>query len=148
MPNQASLRISYELIFILLLALAVSGFVGSGACFAVFDIAVAFLHSRMDEDVFVHPPRADGLCKPGFCWKLRRAMNGTRRASRLWADRVRHVLEETGFTTLRVMSLVFWHTVLRVLLAVWGDDFGAFGSTNPLEILGIILAESFESKEM
>jgi hypothetical protein len=134
------------MVFRLLLALAACGFVGAEACFAVFDISVAFLHSVMDEVVFVHPPKGDGLVRPGFCWRLRKAMYGTRRASRLWADKVKLVLEKAGCTTLRTMSMVFWHPVLRFVLAVWGDDFGAIGTKEAIDSLERILMEAFECK--
>ena len=67
------------LIFRLLLALACSGLAGLEACFAVFHISVAFFHAKMDELVLVHPPR--DKVPEGFCWRLRRTMYGTRRAS-------------------------------------------------------------------
>ena len=112
----------------------------------MFDISVAFLHSIMDECIFVHPPRGEGLVRPGHCWKFRRAMYGTRRASRLWADKVRFVLEGPGCVALRTMSMVFWHPVLLFLLPVWGDDFGAIGSKDALDSLERILCEAFDCK--
>lgn len=136
------------LVFRLLLALAACGFVGGEACFAVFDISVAFLHSVMDEVVFVHPPRGEGLVRPGFCWRLRKAMYGTRRASRLWADKVKLVLENAGCKVLRTMSMVFWHPDLRFVLAVWGDDFGTIGSKDAIDSLEKILTDAFECKNI
>ena len=58
---------------------------------------MAFL---MDELVYVHPPR--DMVPPGWCWKLRKSMCGTRRASRLWADYVRRVMEDDGSETIAV----------------------------------------------
>ena len=52
--------------FRLMIAMCAAGVLGCDACFAVYDISVAFLHSRMDEVVFVHLPMADQLVKPGF----------------------------------------------------------------------------------
>ena len=66
------------LVFRLMIAMCAAGLLGVNACFAVYDISVAFLHSRMDEVVFVHPPKADQLVKTAFCWRLRRIRNGTR----------------------------------------------------------------------
>ena len=108
---------------------------------------MAFLHSRMDEVVFVHPPKADQLVQPGFCWH-RRAMNGTRRASRLWADSVKLVLRRAGCGVLRTMSMVFCHPVGRYVLAVWRDDFGAVCVPEALQRVTSVLSENFESKEL
>ena len=40
---------------------------------------LAFYHTPLDEDIVVIPPKE--LCLAGFVWQLRRAMNGTRKAS-------------------------------------------------------------------
>ena len=45
----------------------------------VWDCSVAFHRAPLDEDIVVIPPK--GLCPAGFVWQLRRAMNGTRKAS-------------------------------------------------------------------
>ena len=75
-------------------------------------------------------------------------MNGTRRASRLWTDRVTLVLERGSGFVLRTMSVVFWHPVDRYLFAVWRDDFGAGGTRVALERLTQVLPGNFESKEL
>ena len=96
------------LIFRLLLSIAVSIapiFCGSAVVLSIWDISVAFFHAVMDELVYVHPPR--DLVPSGWCWKLRKSMFWTRRASRLWANYVRHVLEDDGSEAIAVFSMVF-----------------------------------------
>ena len=62
-----------------------AGLLGAIACFSDFDISVAFLHSRMDEVVFVHSTKADQLVRQ------RRAVNGTRRPGGVqWHTDVTH----------------------------------------------------------
>ncbi len=68
---------------------------GSNFFIAIWDISVAFMHATIDELIFVHPPK--DLVPPGFCWRLKRAMNRTRRASRQWADTVTEVLVSSVF---------------------------------------------------
>ena len=63
---------------------------GSNFFIAIWDISVAFMHATIDELSVEHPPKE--LVQPCFCWKLKSAMNGTRRASRQWADKVTEVL--------------------------------------------------------
>ena len=104
----------------LLLAPAACDAAGAEACFAVF------LHSIMDECVFVHP-RGEGLTKPGFCWRLRRAME-----------------ERAGREALRTMSMVFWQPLLRSILAVWGGDLIATRAA--LDSLERTLCEELECK--
>ena len=45
----------------------------------MWDCSVAFYHAPLDEHIVVVP--SDGLCPVGFGWQLRRALNGTRKAS-------------------------------------------------------------------
>ena len=124
-----------------MIAMCAVGLLGVNACFAVYDNSVAFLHPWMDEAVFVHPPKADQLVK-------RRAMSGTCRASRLWADKVKFVLRLAGCFVLRTMSTVFWYLVDKYTLAVWRDDFGAAGVPEALPRLTFVLSENCESKEV
>ena len=48
---------------------------------------------------------------------------GAERASRLWADYVRRVMEDDGSETIAVFSMVFVNRSKRYIVAVWGDDF-------------------------
>ena len=93
------------LVFRMMLALASSMCpllkTGSNLYIAIWDISVAFRHATIDELIFVHPPK--DLVPPGFCWRPKRAMNGTRRASRQWADTVAEVLG--GIEVVRRRSL-------------------------------------------
>ena len=119
--GQATLAL---LIFRLLLSIAVAIapiFCGSAVVLSGWDISVAFFHAVMDELVYVLPPR--DMVPPGWCWKLRKSMYGTRRASRLWAGCVRRVMEDDGSVTIAVFSMVFVNRSKRYIVAVWSDDF-------------------------
>ena len=76
---------------------------GSNFYIAIWDISVAFMHATIDELIFVHPP--DDLVQPGFCWKLKGAMNGTRRALRQWADKVTEVVVASDLTASKVFAM-------------------------------------------
>ncbi len=52
---------------------------------------MAFLHAELDELIVLHPPH--DLCPSTHEWLLKRAMNGTRRASLLFGNPVAQVLE-------------------------------------------------------
>ena len=47
------------------------------------DISVAFMHARTDEKIYVKVP--SGI-KSSKCWKLKAAVNGTRKASKHWQE--------------------------------------------------------------
>ena len=55
--------------------------------FGIWDISVAFFHAVLDEVIYLHP-RCKALCPPGWCWRLLKAMNGTRKASTLYGSTV------------------------------------------------------------
>ena len=120
--NDVSQTTPALLIFRLLLSIAVSIapiFCGSAVVLSVWDISVAFFHAVMDDLVCVHPLR--DMVPPGWCWKLRKSMYGTKRASRLWADNVRRVVED-GSEAIAVFSMVFVNRSKRYIVAVWSDD--------------------------
>ena len=98
----------------------------------------------MDELVYVHPPR--DMVPPGWCWKLRKSMYGTRRASRLWADYVRRVMEDDGSETIAVFSIVFVNRSKRYIVAVWGDDFAFTVASEMLPHLTELLERNFECR--
>ena len=134
-------------VFRLLLSIAVSDasiFGGIPVVLSVWDISVVFFHAVMDELVYVHPPR--DLVPPGWCWKLRKSMYGTRRASRLWADYVRRALEDDGSETIAVFSMFFVNRSKRYIVAVWGDDFAFIVASEMLPHLTELLERNFECK--
>ena len=49
----------------------------------VVDISVAFMHARTDEEIYVKVP--SGI-KSSKYWKLKAALNGTRKASKHWHE--------------------------------------------------------------
>ena len=134
------------LIFRLLLSIAVTiaPIFGSAVVLSVWDISVAFFHAVMDELVYVHPPR--DMVHPGWCWKLRKSMCGTRRASRLWAGYVRRVMEDDGSETITVFFIVFVNPSKRYIVAVWGDDFAFAVASEMLPHLTELLERNFECR--
>ena len=127
-----------------MIAKCVAGFLGVNACFAVYDISVAFLHSRMDEVVFVHPPKADQLVRPGFSWRLRRVMNGTCRARRLWADKAKFVIHRAGCRVLTRSGIRLTSTCW--LCGVTTSE--PLVCAEALQRLTLVLSEKIESKEL
>ena len=105
--------------------------------FAIWDISVAFYHAPMDELVYVHP-KDKRLCPAGFCWRLNKAMNGTRRASFLFGKFVRDTLFEHGAEEVQIFPMTFHSDRFDYTLSVHGDDFGAEGP-----LAGILELERF-----
>ncbi len=74
-------------------------------------------------------------------------MNGTRRASRQWADTVTEVLVSSGFIASTVFAMVFfYHWDWGVFEAVWGDDFAAVGGDEGIRKLDALLEANFDKR--
>ena len=61
-----------------------------------FDVKTAFLHSPINEDVWVVPPPGH-IFSPGKVWKLNKALYGTKQAGRCWWLHLKTMLEQLGF---------------------------------------------------
>ena len=61
---------------------------------ALYDISVAFWHAQLleDEPIAMYPPLGEE--EAGHMWQMKRAMYGTRRASRLFQEHMKGVLKE------------------------------------------------------
>lgn len=85
-----------------------------------YDISVAFLHAKLEEKIAVRPPR--DMRRKGRRWRLKVALNGTRKASQLFQDLVVVVMTEFGFIRIKTVPLLFFHEE-RTIDMVWhGDD--------------------------
>ena len=64
---------------------------------AQYDISVAFWHPLLPEDepIAMYPTRGEE--EAGYMWQMKRAMYGTRRASRLFQEHMKGVLKEAGY---------------------------------------------------
>jgi hypothetical protein len=64
---------------------------------ALFDVKTVFLHSEIDNNVWVlPPPGCDTL--PGKVWKLKKDLYGTKQAGRCWWLHLKMALESVGFS--------------------------------------------------
>ena len=114
----------------MLLALAMSKGSHRQKVCGIWDVSVAFFHSPMDEFTVVRPPV--GLRVRGKLWVLKRALYGTRMASRCFGKLVGEVLKDAQFEAVTIVPNTYHHpqrdidTVVKVLKRVvsWtGDGF-------------------------
>ncbi|MBW0475372.1 hypothetical protein O181_015087 [Austropuccinia psidii MF-1] len=63
-----------------------------------FDVTTAYLHSNVEEDVYVQPP--PGMClKEGAVLKLRKVLYGLKQAGRFWWKHLSSILRDMGFVS-------------------------------------------------
>ena len=107
---------------------------------ALCDISVAFWHALLPEDepIAMYPPRGEE--ETVYMWQMKRAMYGTRRASRLFQEHMKGVLREAGYAALRVCHQVY-HFLETDPMAAIGDDIIAEGEPEKLDRLDEVLKQ-------
>ncbi len=70
--------------------------VEEGSAIGQYDVAQAFLKADIDHDIFVYPPKGQGVF-PGQLLKLRRALYGGKQSAFLWFSMMNAFLLELGF---------------------------------------------------
>ncbi|CAK0829183.1 unnamed protein product [Prorocentrum cordatum] len=116
----------------------------------VWDVRKAFFNADLDETIYVHPGRE--LCPPGRCWWLRKAMNGTRKASQMWGELVRTTMDDGHWECLVGTPNVFYLPASPntapfdedSTAICHGDDFLAEGYDEQLDELDELLKQQFE----
>ena len=73
-----------------------------------------------DEPIAMYSPRGEE--KAGYMWQMKRAMYGTRRASRLFQEHMKGVLKEARYAALKVCHQVYHCLETDSMAAVHGDD--------------------------
>ena len=108
-------------------------------CIGVWDCSVAFYHADLPEDEPIHviPPR--GLYKPGHCWQLKRAMNGTRPASLAYGNFVTDTMVDADFKKVQLVAMTFVNFERKINVLVHGDDLLGLGSYESLMWLNEVL---------
>ena len=113
---------------------------GHSRVLALYDISVAFWHALLPEDepIAMYPPRGEE--EAGYMWQMKRAMYGTRRASRVFQEHMKGVLKEAGKAALKVCHQVY-HCLETDPMAAIGDDMIADGEPEKLDRLDKVLKQ-------
>ncbi|KAI7961309.1 hypothetical protein MJO28_001798 [Puccinia striiformis f. sp. tritici] len=84
-----------------------------------FDVSTAYLHSPIDEEIYVRPPVE--LCPElkGKVLKLKKALYGTKQAPRCWWKFFKSVMEKLGFVVEEVEQSIYRCKRNDDLLLVW-----------------------------
>ena len=108
---------------------------------ALHDISVAFWHALLPEDepIAMYPPRGEE--EAGYMWQMKRAMYGTRRASRLFQEHMKGVLKEAGYAALKVCHQVYHCLETDSMAAIHSDDIIAEGEPKKLDRLDEVLEQ-------
>ena len=112
----------------------------------IWDVSVAFFHSPMDEFTMVRPPV--GLRVRGKLWVLKKALCGTRMASRCFGKLVGEVLKDAQFEAVTIVPNTYYHPQRDIDTVVHGDDFVAVAEDDHLNFLERVLENSMDIKRV
>jgi len=116
-----------------------------------WDVRKAFFNADLDEIIYVHPGKE--LCAKGYCWRLHKALYGTRKASQLWGETVKSAMDDNGFRTVRGIPGTYYLPstseveCLDCVVCCHGDDFLAEGHEEQLQTIDEVLKTHFEVTE-
>ena len=111
----------------------------------VVDISVAFMHSRTDEEIYVKVP--SGIKSSKF-WRLKAAVNGTRKASKHLARvLMRQARDMFAFQHNDINPCIYQRFCDNLDLEQHGDEFLVCGLTSNLEVLADDLKNNFLVKK-
>lgn len=89
------------------------------------DVKTAFLHGRIDDDIFISEPEdlhmvQQKLCESNECLKLSKVLYGLRQSPKLWNMKWNEVMEKLGYNPLRSDPCIFYRDGVWLILCV--DD--------------------------
>lgn len=132
----------------LLLALAAQ----EGLDMQKLDITTAFLHGKLDEDVYMRQPRGfEETGKEKLACKLVKALYGLKQAARQWYLTLKQYLTspELGYTQCDFDMSVFWRKIdgKSIYIAVHIDDMAIVGNQEPATIFKTQISARFPCRD-
>ena len=93
----------------------------------MMDVSAAFMHSELQEEVYVKPP-PEAEVAPGHCWRLKKAMHGLRSAAKSWQDHAANILKKLNYTRSQVDPCLYVHKDKDAALTIHVDDLNLAGT--------------------
>lgn len=116
------------------------------------DVQNAFLHSYLEEEVFMRqPPRYENKSKSHYVCKLDKALYGLKQAPRAWYSRLSQKLQDLGFQPSKADTSLFYYSRrgITIFLLVYVDDI-IVASSSPKATAALLkdLNEEFALKDL
>ena len=107
---------------------ALSGAASRGWSVLTGDLTAAFLHATVPDDEPIFVRAAAPLHKPGFCWRLRRALYGLRQAPRLFQECLSGQFKELGLVRCKSETSLYVAQDFSLIVSCHVDDPVIMGS--------------------
>jgi hypothetical protein len=105
-------------VYRLILILAVN----QGWYIGQYDVKNAFVHAKIDKEIYMIQPTGFGQKEPNQVCKLNKALYGLKQSPRLWYKHLSEVLQKEGFIVFPYDEGVFVHTEKQIIIACHVDD--------------------------
>jgi hypothetical protein len=115
------------------------------------DVKSAYLNVKLNEEVYMIPPRVLKLGQEGMVCKLKKALYGLKQASCEWYKTLKKVFYKMGYSRSNVDHSVFYiHSKkMHVIVAVATDDIAVMGtSLSAIEDFKRGLSSHFDISDM
>ena len=110
------------------------------------DVSRAYFHTDITTPTFVELPPELKAAHPNMCWKLRKAMYGTRAAAQSWSKEYTKTLKEFGFIQHLGSPCCFHLPAKHLRVVVHGDDFVSLGPESAIRWYREQMATKYEVK--
>ena len=110
------------------------------------DVSRAYFHADINVPTYVDLPPEVRDKYPGMCWRLNKAMYGTRAAAQSSAQTYGARLKELGFKRAIGNPCCFMHSQKNVRVIVHGDDFVTLAEEEEVKWFLSKRRESYEVK--
>ena len=124
----------------------ISAAVDKGDVVHQMDIKTAFLHGKIDKEIFVECPESFNSFKSGTCFKLLKSLYGLKQASRIWYETLKDAILKAGFSESEVSACLFFKD--GVYLIIYVDDILISGKLEDVTKIKEFLAKEFNLKDL
>jgi hypothetical protein len=122
-----------------------------GWCIKHLDVKTAFLHGRLQEEIYMEQPAGFQIQNENgteLSCRLTRSLYGLKQASRAWHERLREELLDLGLTGADEDPSLFYAADRKLFLLIYVDDMLVMGESGRVEEIQEGLARKFQISEL
>lgn len=115
------------------------------------DVTTAYLHSSLEEEIYVKPPEEVFESRPVGVWKPKKAMYGLKQSGRAWNNRLNTTLKQYGLEKSKADPCIYFKEEgdKKLIVTIYVDDLLIFTNDNKEERkLKETLQRNFEMKDL
>ena len=113
------------------------------------DVKTAFLHSKIDELIYLQPPEGFTVATAGNILQLKKSLYGLKQAPHLWNKELKNYLTSIGFKPLIADTCIFVSANQQLILSFYVDDILLFSAHQPtINVTKSVLKDKFNITDL